>query len=88
MSKKIQATNDFVFVKRDEVPAEAGGLIIPSSGRVKPHTGEILSVGKLVQDEKIVEGKKALWHQTVGFDIQYEGETFLVLTSREIIGVV
>lgn len=84
----IQATNDFVFIKREETKNEISGLILPSDGKVKPHTGEIISVGELVGDKKIRKGKNALWHATVGMEIEYEDVTYLVLTSREIIAVV
>lgn len=86
--KKPQAANQFVLVKRDKTENETSGLLIPDSGRVKPHTGEIFSVGPLVQDDRIKDGKKALWHKTVGFDIDYDGETYLVLLSSEIIAVI
>ena len=90
MAKKIEATNHYVHIKRDETTAEKSGLIIPSSGMVKPHTGVIISVGALVRDTRIKngKGKKALWHQTTGQEIEFEGDTFLVLEDVHIIGVV
>lgn len=90
MAEKVQAVNHYVFVKRDEAKSEADGLIIPSSGKIKPNTGEILSVGNLVKDSRIKngKGKKALFHATVGQDIDYNGETFLILEDIHVIGIV
>lgn len=87
---KIEATNNYVHVERDELQSESNGLIIPDSGRVKPHTGKIISVGGLVRDARIKngKGKKALWHKTVGQEIEYEGEIILVLEDIHVIGVV
>lgn len=86
----IKATNEFVFVKRDKVETEKGGLIMPPSGREKPHTGTIVSCGTLVKDGNIKSGKgrKCLFHKTVGFEIEYEEETYLVLLGSEIIAVI
>lgn len=86
----IQATNDFVFVKRDAAAEESSGLYIPSSGRARPHSGIVLSIGDMVQDKKIKasKGKKAIWHGDVGFPVEYAGEEFLVLSGGHIIGIV
>lgn len=85
----IQATNNFVFIIRDEIKSETGGLIIPGQGRVKPHQGTILSVGGMVKDPKIKggKGKKVLFHQGIGFSIEFEGTEYLVLMGDEIIAV-
>ena len=85
----IEATNDFIYVIRDSVEKEKEGLFIPSQGVVKPPTGEIISVGELVQDSRIVNGvgKKAVFNKGSGFEIDYENVTYLILTANQIIGV-
>lgn len=85
----MKATNDFVLVIRDETPAEKSGLIIPNQGRVKPHTGTVVSAGTLTKDQNIkaAKGKKVLFHPTVGFTIDYEGIEYLVLTANQIIAL-
>jgi co-chaperonin GroES (HSP10) len=47
-------------------------------------------VGASVRDGNIKngKGKKCLFHQTVGFTIEWEGEEYLVLLGSEIIGIV
>jgi len=85
---KITATNHYVHVKRDGAESEKGGLLIPMAGKVKPHTGLIISTGSKVRDMKIKPGKRAVWHGTVGQEIEYEGETILVLEDIHILGVV
>lgn len=86
----IKARNNFVLVKRDEVQEESSGFVIPGQGREKPHTGTILSVGKLVKDQDIKHGakQKCLFHKTVGFEIEYEGVVYLVLEGEQIIAMV
>lgn len=90
MVGKVQATNHYVHVKRDETEKEKSGLIMPPGGRIKPNSGEIISTGNLVKDPKIKNGKgrKALFHAGVGQDIDYNGETFLILEDLHIIGVI
>lgn len=87
---KIEATNDFVFIIRDEAEKETMGLIIPGQGQEKPSHGTIHSVGDLVQDKKIKQGKgkKAIFHKGNGFDIDYEGQTYLVIEGGRIIGII
>lgn len=84
-----QATNNFVFIIRDETPDETNGFIIPDQGKKKPHSGKIVSIGKLARDPKIQSGKnkKALFHAGIGFEIEYEEVTYLVLMDTEIIAV-
>lgn len=86
------ATNDFVIIVRDETEKERGGLLIPDSERhkVKPHSGTIFSVGDMVQSQSVKrgKGKKCLFHPTVGWEIDWEGVTYLYLRGAEIISFV
>lgn len=83
----IQATNKFVWVVRDK--NEDSEFFIPEQGREKPHSGQIVSVGGLVEDKKIraAKGKKCLFHKGVGFEIEYQGIVYLLLDDQHIIGV-
>lgn len=85
----IQATNNFCFIVRDAIPDESKGLLIPGQGKEKPHSGEIVSVGSLVRDTKIKngKGKKGIFHAGIGFEITYKEVTYLVLMDSEIIGI-
>lgn len=85
----IQATNNFVFIIRDKVEDETMGLLIPDQGKVKPHSGRIVSVGSLVRDIRIKNGKEktAIFHNGIGFSITYKDATYLVLMDSEIIGI-
>lgn len=87
---KVSATNNFVFLVRDEVEKEVGGLLIPGQGQEKPHKGVIFSCGSLVRDIKIRNGngKKALFHKGNGQEIEYDGQTYVVLEDVQIIAVV
>ncbi len=86
----VKAVNNFVWVIRDKASTEESGLVIPSSGRVKPHQGTVFSIGSLVRDKEIKasKGKKALFHKGVGQEIEFEKETYLVLNELEVIAIV
>lgn len=86
----IQATNNFCFIVRDDTKTEESGLIIPSKGREKPSRGTVVSIGGMVKDPKIKgsKGKTVLFHKGIGFEIEFEDMTYLVLTGDEIIAVV
>jgi len=85
-----KATNNFVFIIRDEVEKEKDGLFIPGKGRVKPHRGKMFSVGGKVTDPDIKkgEGKNALFHKGIGQEIEVDGTNYLVLMEHEIIGII
>jgi chaperonin GroES len=86
----IKATNNFVFIIRDKSETEKNGLFIPSKGVEKQHKGKIVSSGSLVKDLKIKNGvgKTAVFHKGIGFEIDFEDNTYLVLTDNEIIGII
>jgi chaperonin GroES len=89
MENKITATNNAVFIIRDETQTQKNGLFIPDSGKTKQHTGKVCSIGSLVEDKAIKSstGKKVMFHAGIGFEIEYEGVTYLVLQGNEIIAV-
>jgi len=85
----MKATNKSIWVVRDKPDSEKAGIIIPRQGLEKPHTGEIISIGSLVDDKDIKsgKGKKAIFHKTVGQEILYKEVAYLILQQHEIIGV-
>lgn len=84
----MEATNNQVWTIRTETPTEsANGLVLPDSGKEKPHTATVISVGELVQDRKIEKGKLCIFHKGCGQELEYNGTTYLILDDKQIIGV-
>lgn len=85
----IEATNGYVWTKRDETETEKGGLLLPGAGKVKPNTAKILSSGETVKDSKVKRGKgrKAIFPKGAGQEIEYKGETYLILAAEVIFGI-
>lgn len=84
---EIQATNNFVFIIRDEAEEEIGGLFIPGQSQEKPHYGMIHTVGSVIPDKNIKKGKKALFHKGNGMPITYNEVEYLVIEAERIIAV-
>ncbi len=84
-----KATNNFIFIIRDEIEKEKAGIIIPGKGRVKPSRGTIFSIGGKVSDPDIKkgEGKKAIFYSGIGQEIEIDGVIYLCLNEQEIIGI-
>lgn len=84
-----KATNTYIFIIRDAVEKKVGDIVIPGTGRVKPHRGSIFSVGGKVTDPDIKNGKnkKAIFHQGIGFNVEIDGIEYMVLNESEIIGI-
>lgn len=85
----IKATNTFIWIIQDKADSEKDGLLIPGTGREKPHTGIISAIGKKVTDPDIKGGKhkRAIFHKGVGWPIQYGDQEYLILEEGHIIAV-
>ena len=90
MANTIQATNNFILAIRDKIESDKYNLSLPSTGKEKPHKATVYSIGSLVHDKTIkgAKGKSILFHKGNGFEIDFEGTTYLVLEDRQIIAVV
>lgn len=86
---QFEATNNFIYVIRDETQKEKGGLLIPGQGQEKQATGTVYSVGSLAKDSKIKKStnKKVQFFKGTGFTQEIEGIEYLILTDDQITGV-
>ncbi len=84
---KIVATNNCVWVIREVPESEKNGLLIPDSAKKKAHRGKIITVGKLVTDKTITKDGTAIFNMTSGFEIEIDGEVYVVLRDVDIIGI-
>ena len=83
---KITATNNCVWVIREVSESEKSGLMIPDSAKVKAHRGKIITVGKLVTDKTITKDAIAIFNKTSGFELELDGEVYVVLRDTDIVG--
>ena len=94
--KSIRPIHDRIIVRRDEeIKESAGGIIIPDVATDTPAQGEVLAVGngKVTKTGElealtVAVGDRILFVKTAGTEIEVNGETLLVLTEFDIMGIV
>lgn len=92
---KIRPLGDRVVVKVVKEEKTAGGLVLPDTAQEKPQTGEVLSVGpgkvldngtRATMDVKA--GDKVLFAKYSGTEVKLDGETYLLIAEKDILGIV
>ena len=71
----------------------ASGLYLPANAQEKPMKGEVLAVGpgKVTDDGKTIKmevkvGDKVLYGKYSGTEIKHDGEDFVIMQEREVLG--
>ena len=94
MSVSIKPLEDRIVVKSLEAEqTTASGLVIPDTAKEKPQEGEVLAVGpgrfedgqRLPLDIKV--GDKIIYSKYGGTEVKYNGEEYLILSSRDVLAV-
>ena len=92
---KIRPLGDRVVVKVVKEEKTAGGLVLPDTAQEKPQTGEVLSVGpgKVLDNGQrqavdVNVGDKVLFAKYSGTEVKLDGETYLLIAEKDILGVV
>jgi len=94
VSVTIKPLEDRILVKSvDAEQTTASGLVIPDTAKEKPQEGEVLAVGpgrfedgqRLPLDIKV--GDKVIYSKYGGTEVKYNGEEYLILSSRDVLAV-
>jgi chaperonin GroES len=91
---KLNPLGDRIVVKpKDEDESlTASGLVIPDTAKEKPQLGEVLAVGpgdrnddgdRIPLDVKV--GDLVFYSKYGGTELKYEGEDYLILSSRDVL---
>lgn len=71
-----------------------GALVLPESAKQESLTGIVLSVGEgepnadgFVFESQVKEGDKVLFMRYAGAKIEFGGETYLVISEKDLLGV-
>jgi chaperonin GroES len=88
---KIQPLGDRVLVK--PVAAEevtAGGIIIPDTAKEKPLKGQVIAVGKGIDNKGLTvkADDTVLYGKFVGTEVNLEGEDYLIMEESEILAII
>lgn len=95
MSVSIKPLEDRVVVRPLEAEqVTASGLIIPDTAKEKPQEGEVVAVGEGRFDDKgaripmdVKVGDKVLYSKYGGTEVHYEGEDYLIVSSRDVLAI-
>lgn len=92
---KIRPLGDRVVVKVVKEEKTAGGLLLPDTAQEKPQTGEVLSVGpgRILDNGSrttvdVKAGDKVLFAKYSGTEVKLDGETYLLIAEKDILGIV
>jgi chaperonin GroES len=94
VSVSIKPLEDRILVKSvDAEQTTASGLVIPDTAKEKPQEGDVLAVGpgrfedgqRLPLDIKV--GDKVIYSKYGGTEVKYNGEEYLILSSRDVLAV-
>jgi len=94
VSVSIKPLEDRILVKPlDAEQTTASGLVIPDTAKEKPQEGEVLAVGpgrfedgqRLPLDVNV--GDKVIYSKYGGTEVKYNGEEYLILSSRDVLAV-
>jgi len=84
----FQPLGNRVLIEREEqTNTTASGIIIPDSAKEKPLEGKVIAVGKDAVEDGISEGDIVVFGKFGGTEITIDGTEYLILTSKEILGV-
>jgi chaperonin GroES len=95
-SVNIKPLEDKIVVQASEAETTtASGIVIPDTAKEKPQEGKVLAVGPGRIDDKgnripvdVAVGDVVIFSKYGGTEIKYNGEDYLVLSSRDVLAVV
>ena len=95
-SVNIQPLEDKILVEANEAETTtASGIVIPDTAKEKPQEGKVLAVGPGRVDDNgnripldVAVGDVVVFSKYGGTEIKYNGEDYLILSSRDVLAVV
>lgn len=94
---KIRPLEDRVLVTIDEAEqTTSSGLVIPDTAKEKPQQGSVIAVGPGKRSDTtgevipvdVSEGDTVLFSKYGGTEVKQDGETYLILSSRDILAII
>lgn len=84
---KLQPLADRIVAKRLEAETKtASGIYLPESAKEKPQMGEVISVGKDVEEVKV--GDQIVYKQYGPDEVKLEGQELLLLKEEDVLAIV
>ena len=85
----FEPLKDRLLVIREEQSNQtASGLYIPDTAKEKPLEGKVSAVGPDAKEDGISVGDTVVFANFSGMEITIEGQDYLVLLSKEVLGLI
>jgi len=91
MKVKIKPLVDRVLIAPAEAEQKtAAGIIIPDTAKEKPQKGTVIAVGPGKKDEpmSVKAGDTVLYGKYSGTEVQWDGETYLIMKESDIYAII
>ena len=91
MKVKIKPLSDRVLVSPAEAEQKtAAGIIIPDTAKEKPQKGTVIAAGPGKKDEPMTvkAGDTVLYGKYSGTEVQWDGETYLIMKESDIYAII
>ena len=96
MASTIKPLEDRILVQPLEAETTTSfGLVIPDTAKEKPQEGKVLAVGPGRVDDNgnripldVAVGDVVIFSKYGGTEVKYNGEDYLILSSRDVLAVV
>ncbi|MNX36488.1 10 kDa chaperonin [compost metagenome] len=92
---RIRPLGDRVVVKVVKQEITAGGIVLPDTAQEKPQMGEVIAVGPgriLDNGERskmdVAAGNKIVYKTYSGTPVKLDGNEYLLLDEKDILGIV
>ena len=85
----FEPLKDRLLVEREEQSNQTdSGLYIPDTAKEKPLEGKVVAVGPDAKEDGISVGDKVIFANFSGMEITLEGKEYLILLSKEVLGLI
>ena len=84
----IPLANRVLVEREQQSNTTPSGIIIPDTAKEKPLQGKVVAVGPEAKEEGITEGDTVVFANFSGMEITIEGSEYLILLSKEILGLI
>ncbi|UPT77206.1 co-chaperone GroES [Sulfurovum sp. XGS-02] len=85
----FEPLKDRLLVLREEQSNQtASGLYIPDTAKEKPLEGKVIAVGPDAKEDGINVDDTVVFANFSGMEIMIEGTEYLILTSKEVLGLI
>ncbi len=94
---KVRPLGDKIIVKRNEAQTKTdSGIFLPETAKDKPKQGKIVALGSGILNKdtgkympfSVKKGDTVLFTTYSGTEIKIDGETFLIMTEEDVLGVI